>query len=138
MKFFLEFLHSQSTLDPEFFRGGVWAPIFFGHAKFEVKNLLQFFHLQIALDSEFFQGRRVHAPTFFGDAKFEVKIFQNFFIYRALWTLNFLEGLSGHQLVFVLPNFRSKIFSVFFHLQSALDSELFMEGALSTNFFWSH
>ena len=56
MKFFLEFLHSQSTLDSEFFRGGVWAPIFFGHAKFEVKNLLQFFHLQIALDSEFFRG----------------------------------------------------------------------------------
>ena len=37
VKIFLEFFSLQSTLDPEFFRGAVWAPTFFGHVKFEVK-----------------------------------------------------------------------------------------------------
>ena len=38
-------------------RGGVWAPNFFCHAKFEDKNFSEFFHLQSALDSELFSGR---------------------------------------------------------------------------------
>ena len=37
VKKFSEFFHLQSTLDSEFFRGGVRAPTFLGHAKFEVK-----------------------------------------------------------------------------------------------------
>ena len=83
---------------------GICVPIFFGHAKFEVKNLseffnyralwtlnfskevsehqlflvtlnfLEFFHLQSTLDCEFFR-RGVWALTFFRHAKFEVKIF---------------------------------------------------------------
>ena len=76
-KIFSKFFHLQSAQVCEFFRGGVWAPPIFGHAKFEVKNFSEFFYLQSALDSEFFTGR-VWAPTFFGDANFEVKFVSDF------------------------------------------------------------
>ena len=104
-------------MDSEFFRGGVWAPTYFIHAKFEVKYVLEFFHLQSTLDSEFFRGG-VWTPTFFIHTKFEVKNFLDFFIYRVLWTLNFSGGVSGHHLYLDMLNLRSK----FFHLHSTLDS----------------
>ena len=46
-KNFLEFFHLQSALDSEFFRGVLWAPVFFGHAKFEFKNFSEFFHYRV-------------------------------------------------------------------------------------------
>ena len=53
-------------MDSGFFKGGDWAPTFFGHAKFEVKNFLEFFHLQSGLDSGFSsQGVSGH-QYFFG------------------------------------------------------------------------
>ena len=61
-------------MDSEFLRLGVWAPMFFGHTKFEVKNFWEFFYLQSAVDSEFLR-LGVWAPTFFGHTKFEVKNF---------------------------------------------------------------
>ena len=76
--------------------GGICAPTFFGHMKFEVKNFLKFFHLQSTVDSEFFKRG-------FGHQLFLVMLtlmatnFQNFVIYRVLWTLNFSEGISGYQ-----------------------------------------
>ena len=62
-------------MDNEFFRLGVWAPTFFGHAKFEVKNFSECFHLHSAVDSEFFARGQVWAPTFFGHSKYEVNNF---------------------------------------------------------------
>ena len=78
-KFILEFFHLQSALDSEFFRECLWAPTFFGHAKFEVKNFSEFFHLQSGLDSEFFRGGS--GPTFFGHTKFDTKKFFGFFLF---------------------------------------------------------
>ena len=54
-KKFSEFFHLQSIVDSEFFRGGVWAPTFFGHTKFEVKHFSKFFDLHSAVDYEFFR-----------------------------------------------------------------------------------
>ena len=83
VKKFSEFINLQSTVDSEFYRGGVRAPTFlvtqnlskkffgifsftncssvraptfFGHAKFEVKTFSEFLHLQSAVDSDFFAG----------------------------------------------------------------------------------
>ena len=81
-------------MDSEFVAGEVWAPTFFGHSKFEVKNFLGFFNLQSTVDSEFF-ARGAWAPIFLGHTKFESKIFQKFLIYRVLLTLNFLQGGLG-------------------------------------------
>ena len=44
-KLFLEFLHLQSPLDSEFFRGDVQALTFFSDTKFEVKKFSEFFNL---------------------------------------------------------------------------------------------
>ena len=75
----MEFFHLQSNVDSEFFESVVWAPNFFGHAKFEVKFFfLDLFNLQSDLDSEFFTGD-VRAPTIFDHAKFEVKNFLGIF-----------------------------------------------------------
>ena len=41
------------------------------------------------------------------------KIFWNFFVYRVLWTLNFSEGVSLHQLFLATLNLKSKIFQNF-------------------------
>ena len=35
----------------------------------------------------------------------------------------FIVVAVGHQLFLIMPNFRSKIFWEYFHLQSAMDSE---------------
>ena len=112
-----EFFHLQSPLNSEFFRLGVRVPTFFGHAKFEAKNVfgifsftghlrpknsLEFFHLQSTLNSEFFRGG-VWGQIFFDHTTYEVKDF-----------------------------------SEFFHLQNTMDCELnFLQGSLGTNFFWS-
>ena len=62
---FSEVFCLQRALDSEFFRGGVWAPTFFGHPKFEVKNVSEFFHLLSAIDPEFFTGRGGLGTNFF-------------------------------------------------------------------------
>ena len=56
LKNFWEFFHFQSALHSEFFRGGVRAPTFFGHAKFEVKNFSEFFPLPSTKDCIFQRG----------------------------------------------------------------------------------
>ena len=71
-------------------RGYVWAPTFFVHAKFEVKNFSEIFHLQSTLDSEFFRGG-VKAPTFFGHTKF----FGIFFLQSTLDSELFSGGGLG-------------------------------------------
>ena len=43
-------------MESDFFRGGVYAPTFFGDAKFEVQKFSEFFHLQTTMDSEFLTG----------------------------------------------------------------------------------
>ena len=49
----------------------VWVPIFFGHAKFEVKKFSEFFHLHSTVNCELnFLHGGVLAPTFFGHTKF--------------------------------------------------------------------
>ena len=78
-------------------RGLVWVATFFGHVKFVIKKFSELFCLWSALDSEFVSG--VWVPTFFGHAKFD-------------WTLNFSEGVSGHQL-FLVTKFEVKNFSEF-------------------------
>ena len=55
-KNFLEVSHLQSAQDSEFLRRGIWAPTFFGNAKFKVKTFLEYLHLQSAVESEFFTG----------------------------------------------------------------------------------
>ena len=84
--------------------------------------------------SELFRGGGVCAPTFFGHAKFEVKNFQNFFIYRVLWTLNFLEGVSGHQVFLVMTNLRSNFFRKFLIYRTLLMLN-FLQRGLGTNLF---
>ena len=71
----MEFFHLQIAVDSEFFERGVWAPTYFGHTKFEVKNFLGIFFIYKAL--------------FLVTLNLMSKIFQNFFIYRELWTLKF-------------------------------------------------
>ena len=62
---------------------GVWAPSFFGHTKFEVKNFWEFFHLQSAVDSESFAQGSGH-QLFMVMLNLRLKIFQNFFLYWEL------------------------------------------------------
>ena len=120
----------------EFFIG--WSgPTFFGHAKFETKLISGIFHLQRTVDSEFFRGS-VRAQIFFGHVNFEVKIFQNFFIDRTLWTLNFSQRVSGHQLYLVTPILKSKKIFGFFSIIDHCGLWIFCRGCLDTNFFWSH
>ena len=68
----------------------VWAPTFFGHTKFEVKNFLEFFNLQSDVDSEFLR-LGVWVPTFFGYTKFEVKNFSEFFNLQSVVDSEFLR-----------------------------------------------
>ena len=75
-------------------------------------NFSEFFYLHSTVDSEFFQGG-VWA-NFFINAKFDKKFFWNFLIYSVLWTLNFSQGGSGHQVSLVMLNLRSKVFHNFF------------------------
>ena len=49
--------------------------------------------------------------------------------------LNFEDWVSGHQLFLVMLNLRSKNFQNFFHLQSAVDSELLRLGVWAPTFF---
>ena len=59
----------------------VWAPIFFGHTKFEVKFFLEFFCLQSTLDAEFFAGGGGWSghQLFFVMPNLRPKIFLEFF-----------------------------------------------------------
>ena len=86
-------------MDSEFLILGIWAPSFFGHTEFEVKNLSEFFHLQNAVDSEFLR-LGVWAPNFFGNAKFEVKNFSKFFNLQRTVDSEFFErgvlAQTGH------------------------------------------
>ena len=70
-----------------------------------------------------------------GNSKFRSKFFQIFFIYRVMWTLNILDGVSGHQLFLVILNFRSKFFRNFLHLQSTVDLEFFRWDVQVPTFF---
>ena len=73
-------------------------------------------------------------PTFFRHAKFEVKNFFGIYSRTKHSTLWIFQRGSGHQLLQVMPNLRSKNFSEFFHLQSTLDSEFFRRGSGQTFF----
>ena len=95
VKTFLEFFLLQSTLDSEFFRGGVFAPTFFGHAKYQVKNFLDFFVYR-ALWADFFRG--APGPIFFGLAKFNAENFSEFFCLQCTQDSEFLRGGVWHQL----------------------------------------
>ena len=64
-----------------------------------------------------------------------VKIFRNNFNYRVLLTLNCLKQGNPGINSFWHAKFQVKIFSEFFHLQSALDSEFFRDGLQSLTFF---
>ena len=76
---FSEFLSLLSTLDPVLYCWKVvWAPTFFGHAKFEVKIFSEFFQLQSAVDAEFFTGGSGY-QLFFVHIKFKVTNFSEFF-----------------------------------------------------------
>ena len=79
---------------------------FFGHTKFEFKNLSQFFHLQSTLDSELFRGGGSAHKLFSFMLNLRSKNFHNFFFYRVVWTVNFSEVVSGHQLFLVTLNLR--------------------------------
>ena len=93
-------------------------------------NFLEFFHLQSTLDSEFVRGWGFGYQLFLVMLNLRSKTFQNFFIYGGVWTVNFSEGVSSHQLFLVTLNFLE-----FFHLQSTLDSELFRGGVRAPTFF---
>ena len=86
------------------------------------KNFSEFFHLQSALDSEFFRetqffrGGSEH-QLFFGHTKFEIKNFSEFFNLQRTVDAQFFRRGSGHQLVLVTLNLRSKIFRNFFLYQ---------------------
>ena len=86
-KSFSEFFNLESALDSEFFAGGIWAPTFFGHTKFEVKNFSEFFHWQCCGLWIFWQGGQ--GTNFLITSNLRSKIFWNFFHYQALWTLIF-------------------------------------------------
>ena len=96
-------------MDSEFFTGGIWAPTFFGHTKYEVKIFWEFLPLLSALDSEYFRGV-VWSPTFFGHTKFEVKNFSEYFNLQSALDSEFLRGSSANQLFLITLNLRSKIF----------------------------
>ena len=56
VNFFLEFFPLSSTLDSEFFFGGIQNPTIFGHTKGILVIPKEFFPLLSDLDSEFFLG----------------------------------------------------------------------------------
>ena len=112
VKNFLEFFNLQSATESEFFAGCIWAPTFFGHAKYEIKNFLEYFHLQSALNWIFIDGGL--GQLILVKLNLRLKIFRNFLIYRLLWTLIFLQGVSGYQIFLVTLILRSKIFRNFF------------------------
>ena len=71
-----------------FSQGGVRAPTFFGHAKFEVKIFWNFFVYRV-LWTEFFRGGD-WKPTFFDHTEFEVKNILEFFCLQSTVNLNCL------------------------------------------------
>ena len=56
-------------------------------------------------------------------------------MYKGLWTLNFSEGVSGHELFLVTPNLRPKYFLEYFCLQRSPDSEFFRGDVRAPTFF---
>ena len=119
-KFFWNFLIYRALWTLNFFIGGSGHQNFSGHTKFEVKNVSDFFHLQSTVDTEFF-CRQIWTPNFLVTLNFRLKILQNSFLYQVLWTEFFRVG-SG-PIFFGDAKFETKIFSEFFPLLSALDSE---------------
>ena len=57
--------------------------------------------------------RECLGTNLFGYTVFEVNNFQNFLLDRTLWILNFLQGMSGHQLYLVMLNLRSINLGIF-------------------------
>ena len=88
-------------------------PTLFGHTKFQTKNFFGIFSFTEHSWLLIFH-RGIWANFFWSLQIWSQRIYQNFFIYWALWTLNFSEGGSGHQLFLVKPNLKPKIFSEFF------------------------
>ena len=119
----------------EFFRGGVWTNIFWLCQIWDLTIFWKFFPLPSALDW-FFQ-RGVWTNFFWLCQIWDLTIFWNFFIYRPLWTLNFSEWVSGHQLFLVTLNLRLKIFFGIFSFTEHSRLWIFQRGDLGTNFVWS-
>ena len=112
--------------------GGVFSPTFFVHAKFEVKKFSKFFCLHSALDSEFFRGG-VWAPTFFGYTKFETKNFLDAFFLESTLDSEFFIGGVWSLTLSVMPNLTPKIFRNFL-VYRALWTEFFRGGCEATFF----
>ena len=88
------------------------------------------------MDSEFF-ARGLWVLTFFGHTKFEVKNFSEFFHLQSALDSEFFAGESGHQLILVPLNLRSKMFWNPF-IYRVLWTLNFLHLGLGTNFFCSH
>ena len=111
-------------MDSEFLRLGVWAPTFFRHTKFEVKNFTEFFHLQSTLDSEFFIRVGSGHQLFLIMQNFRSKIFREFFHLQSAVDSEFLRLGVWVPTFFGHTKFEVKKFSEYFS---------FIE-----QFFWSH
>ena len=132
-KLFQNFFNLHSILNSEFLGGrGSGHQSFFGHAKFEVKIFLEFFSFTKHSGLNFSEGVW---ENFFGLSQiWDQTNFWNFFVYWVLWTPNFLQGESGHQLFLVTLNLRANIFQNFFFYRAFWTLNLSGEG---TNFFSS-
>ena len=129
---FSKFCHLQSTIDSEFLRGGVWAPTFFGHSKFEV-IFFGIFNLQSTVDAEFFTEGSGH-QLFLVTLNLRSKIFRNFFIYRVLWNLNCSQRGLWAPTFFGHAKFEVKNFENFF-VYRVLWTEFFRGGVGALIFF---
>ena len=130
VKHFSEFFHLLSTINSEFFRGGLGINYFlscqiWGQKIFRIYSFTECSGLNL---SEGCLGQ-----LFLVMPKLRPKNF-SFTEHSGLWIFQ-RTGLG--QLFFITPNLRSKTFSEFFHLHSTLDSEFFREGSLGTKFFES-
>ena len=87
---FQKFLVYTAMWTLDCFAVGVWAPTFFRHTKFEVKNFLEFFNVDRGLWTlDFSQGLNSGYQLFLVTLNLRSKNLRKFFIYRALWTLEF-------------------------------------------------
>ena len=109
-------------------RDGVQAPMFFGHAKFEVKKFENYFPLLSTLGV-------VWSPTFFGHPKFEVKKFSEFFPLLSTLDSEFLQvGSPVTNFFWLYQIWYQKVFRIFsFTDYSGL--WIFQLGDLTPTFF---
>ena len=63
-----------------FLEGGIRAPTFFGHSKFEVKKFSEFFPLPSTLDSEYFGEGGCRHQLFLVIPNLRSKSFSEFFL----------------------------------------------------------